>query len=237
MKVLIVEDDRDLVEVLSFTLKRAGFEILVARDMPTALAFCETEQPDLAILDVGLGAWNGFDVLRRLRERSEMPVIMLTGHTGEADKVQGLNLGADDYITKPFSHTELLARIRAIFRRYGRDTSAPVRAATSLHGGPITMNLAEHAVTKAGQPVKVTVTEFRLLRHLISNAGRVVPTRVLLKEVWGYDDPGGTDVVRVTLHSLRRKLEAVPSRPQLLHTVSGVGLMFKAEPAAPATTA
>ena len=230
MKLLIVEDDRDLVELLTFTLTRAGFEVLAAHDVPTALKLVG-EQPDLVVLDVNLGPWNGLDVLREIRPGNDVPVIMLTGRDKEEDKVQGLDLGADDYITKPFSHRELIARIRALLRRRRHEVlrPRPEPATTLLQAGPITLNTAEHKATKDGEPLDLTVTEFRLLQFLMASAGAVVPTSTVLKQIWGYDDPGGTDVVRVTVHRLRRKLEDDPSRPRLLHTIPGVGFMVKPE--------
>ncbi|HYW90687.1 MAG TPA: response regulator transcription factor, partial [Chloroflexota bacterium] len=141
-----------------------------------------------------------------------------------------------DYLTKPFSHRELIARIRAQLRRSGQEWQPQRRTlATRLQVGSITLDMAEHSVTKAGQPVSLTVTEFRLLHCLMSNAGAVVPTATLLKQVWGYADPGGSDVVRVTVHRLRRKLESDPGRPSLLHTIPGVGVMMKADTEAAAS--
>ena len=223
MKLLLVDDDRDLVELLTFALGRAGFAVLPAHDSPAALALLEAKHPDIAVLDVNLGAWNGFDLLTELRKRSDIPAIMLTGLGAVGDKVRGLELGADDYLTKPFSHRELLARIRAQLRRQGREAAPPQPAEAVLRAGPLTLNAAEHTVRKAGRALSLTVTEFRLLHYLMVHAGAVVPTRAIMKHVWGYDDPGGRDLVRVTVHRLRRKLEDDPAHPQLLHTVAGIG--------------
>lgn len=229
MKVILVDDDRDLVDVLTFALRRAGFGVLVAHDSPTAIRLLENEAPDLAILDINLGAWNGFDLLKSIRRRRQIPVIMLTARDNEDDKVLGLELGADDYVTKPFSHRELIARIRANLRRHGQEWTPPTKSDALLQIGPLTVNVAEHTVAKDGQDLKLTVTEFRLLHYLMINAGNALPTRVILKQVWGYDDPDGTDVVRVTVHRLRRKLEDDPNEPKLLHTVPGIGFMLKPE--------
>ena len=230
MRILLVDDDRELIDLLAFALKRAGLEPIAAHDATAALRQYEEREPDLVVLDINLGASSGLDVLKELRRRGQLPVIMLTALDSEEDKVRGLELGADDYLTKPFSHRELIARIRAQLRRSGQEWQPTRRTPeTRLEVGSITLDLAEHSVTKAGQPVSLTVTEFRLLHCLMSNAGTVVPTTTLLKQVWGYHDPGGSDVVRVTVHRLRRKLEADPSRPSLLHTIPGVGVLLKAE--------
>ena len=185
------------------------------------------------VLDINLGASNGLEVLKELRRRTQLPVIMLTALDSEEDKVRGLEAGADDYLTKPFSHRELIARIRAQLRRSGQDW--PVRKApeTRFEVGSIVLDMAEHSVTKSGQLVSLTVTEFRLLHCLMTNAGTVVSTNSLLKQVWGYNDPGGSDVVRVTVHRLRRKLEHDPARPSLLHTIPGVGVLLKSDVTAP----
>jgi len=227
VRILLVDDDRELIDLLAFALKRAGFEPVAAYDGTSALRLFEERQPDLVVLDINLGASNGLDVLKDLRRRTQLPVIMLTALDSEEDKVRGLEGGADDYLTKPFSHRELIARIRAQLRRSGQELTARRAPATRLEVGSITLDLAEHSVTKSGQQVSLTVTEFRLLHCLMTNAGTVVSTSTLLKQVWGYQDPGGSDVVRVTVHRLRRKLESDPSRPHLLHTVPGVGVLLK----------
>ncbi len=230
MKLLIVDDDRDLVELLTFALQRADFDVVAAHDAPTALTLLENERPDLAVLDIMLGGWDGLDLLKDLRRRSQIPVIMLTARVSDDDKVVGLELGADDYLTKPFSYRELIARIRAHLRRNGHAPAAAAPAATLLVVGPITINVAEHTTAIDGQPLNLSVTEFRLLHFLMTHVGAVVPMSTVLKHVWGYEAADGTEVVRVTLHRLRHKLEADPAHPRLLHTLPGVGVVLKPEP-------
>ncbi len=230
MKILLVDDDRELVDLLAFTLRRAGLTPLAAYDGPGALEGFEKEHPDLVVLDINLGGWDGLELLKEIRHRGQTPVILLTGRHTEDDKVHGLEQGADDYLTKPFSHRELLARIRARLRTRGQGWSAGRPTSQRLAVGPLELNTAEHTATKNGQPLNLTVTEFRLLHYLMTNAGSVVPTSALLKQVWGYDDPSGTDVVRVTVHRLRRKLEDDPAHPRLLHTIPGVGVILKSSP-------
>jgi two-component system response regulator VicR len=230
MKLLLVDDDHDLLDILDFVLRRAGFETRQASDAANGFRLLEDERPDLVVLDVNLGADNGFKFLEELRQRSQIPVVMLTGQSAEDQIVRGLELGADDYITKPFSHREFVARVRANLRRHDAVWSPTVPNQAEMQVGSIKINLAEHSVTKSGDQLSLTVTEFRLLHYLMVNAGRAVPHRAILQQVWGYDDPTGTDVVRVTAHRLRRKLEADPNNPELLQTVPGVGLILRAQP-------
>ena len=212
--------------------------MIPAHDAATALRQFEEAQPDIAVLDVDYGhpsRGNGFDLLRELRgrpRRREVAVIMLTGMAAERDKLKGFELGADDYLTKPFSHHELLARIRALLKRSGRAAAAADVPPAALAIGPLAISVDEHAATKAGQSLNLTVTEFRVLHYLMARANAVVPTRELMKHVWGYDDPSGNEAVRVAVHRLRRKVEDDPARPRLLHTVPGVGVMLKFRPAA-----
>jgi two-component system response regulator VicR len=229
VRILLVDDDRELVDLLAFALKRAGLEPVAAHDAAAAMRMFEQRHPDLVVLDINLGSSSGLDVLKDLRRRSQLPIIMLTALDSEEDKVRGLELGADDYLTKPFSHRELIARIRAQLRRSGQEWPVRRIAETRFEVGSITLDMAEHSVTKSGHQVSLTVTEFRLLHCLMTNAGSVVPTAALLKQVWGYNDPGGSDVVRVTVHRLRRKLEQDPARPNLLHTIPGVGVLLKSD--------
>lgn len=234
LKLLIVDDDRELVDLLSFTGTRAGFETVAAYDGETAVSLTEHERPDLVVLDVNLSEANGFDVLARVRRTGRLPVILLSARSSEDDKVRGLELGADDYMTKPFSHRELMARVHAVLRRTGQEPTAPARTSTVLRAGPITLNIEEHAAFRNGEPLNLTVIEFRLLHYVMSNANVVVSTPVLLKHVWGYDDFAATDIVRVTIFRLRRKIEDDPSEPRLLQTVAKVGFIFRPGPEEPA---
>ena len=228
MKLLLVDDDLELTDLLTFALGRGGFDVVSAHDAPTALRLLREHAPDVAVIDVNLGATSGFDLLEQLRRESGIPVVMLTARAAEADKVQGLDLGADDYVTKPFGHRELLARVRAQLRRHGPEGQATAEGPEELRVGPLTIKSREHRVELDGEPLDVSVTEFRLLSHLAQHAGTVVPTRALLRHVWGSSEVGGGDLVRVTVHRLRRKLRDDAAHPRLLHTVSGVGIMLKA---------
>lgn len=228
MKVLLVDDDRELTSILEIAFRRAGFEPLIAHDSPTALQRYDTDHPDIVILDIHLGGWNGLDLLQELRRSARrVPIVMLTALDSEDDRVRGLELGADDYLAKPFSQRELIARVRAHLRRVGQEVPEGDATPRALRVGPIDLNVAEHSVHLGGQPVNLTVTEFRLLHTLMREAGHVVSTRELLKNVWGNDDPGASDVVRVTVYRLRRKLGDDSAEPRLLHTVTGVGMMLK----------
>jgi two-component system response regulator VicR len=224
-KILLVDDDADILDLLVYIVGRTGMTPLPAPDPLVAVALFEKEQPDLAIVDVMLGASSGLDLVRELRSRAGIPIIFLTAHTTEDDKVRGLDAGADDYLAKPFGNRELIARIRAHLRRSPLNGSVDDRVI--LRAGPLTLDIAQHAADKEGRVLKLTATEFRLLRCLMDRASTVVPTAALLHEVWGYNDAAAREVLRVTLYRLRRKLEDDPSAPRLLHTVPGVGVMLK----------
>jgi two-component system OmpR family response regulator len=228
MKVLLIDDDRELVEVLVFAFRRAGLVTSTAHDVASGLARFEQDQPDLVVLDLHLGSSNGFDFLRQVREKSHVPIIILTALAGEDDKVKGLSLGADDYVTKPFSHRELLTRIQMRLRRPGQ-TAPPRSVPDVLRVGDIELDASAHTVQRGGRPVNLTVTEFRLLHHLLANAGQVVRTEDILRHVWGNPDPTDSDVLRVTLHRLRRKLGETGSPDGNLRTVPGVGVLMQGE--------
>ena len=204
MTILVAEDDRDIAELIAHCLQKAGWHPHVAASGDEALAFARQHPLDLAILDVMLPGISGFDLCRTLRatERTaRLPIIMLTARAEESDRIVGLELGADDYIAKPFSPNELVARVRAVSRR-----SRPHDRETALGYGPIVMDLARHVVRENGREVKLTAKEFLLLEYLMRHTGRVLSRDLLLNDVWGYSYTGGTRTVDVHVRRLREKL-------------------------------
>jgi len=231
MKILIVDDDNDLLEALGLGLQLQwqGIDLLTATDGESALRLFFDDLPDVVLLDVGLPLLDGFEVLRRIRAVSDTPVLMLTARGEELDKVRGLEIGADDYVTKPFSPLELLARIKAVLRR--SELPPPVRAAPSFQAGDLAVNFDTREVARAGTPIPLTSTEYRLLFHLIRNAGRVVPRETLLARVWGDEYRDQTDYLKVYVSRLRAKLEEDPEHPRLILTERGLGYRFVRAPA------
>lgn len=227
-KVLIVEDDRTLLDVIKYNLTKEGYAAVVASDGLEAIRLARQEKPDLVLLDIMLPAVDGFEVCRTLRQDLTMPILMLTAKSDEIDKVLGLELGADDYLTKPFSMRELLARVRAMLRR-SQVLSGPAMddAARTIHLGNIEVNLGSHKAMCNGIPVELTPKEFDLLVYLMKNSGRVFTREQLLDKVWGYDFAGDSRTVDVHMRWLRQKLEADPSRCRHLMTVRGVGYKFE----------
>jgi len=222
-KILIVEDERAIVEILKFNLKREGYETLEALDGETGLELAKTQDPDLVLLDVMLPRMNGFDVCAALRQAgSAVPIIMLTAREEESDKVFGLESGADDYMTKPFSMKELLARVKANIRRRKLDT-APARDGQVLQCGDVTVDLGSLSVTRAGQTVDCTQKEYDLLVCLLSNPGKVFSREELMTKVWNYDYFGDMRTVDVTIRRLREKIEDDPSTPAIIRTKRGAG--------------
>jgi DNA-binding response OmpR family regulator len=227
--ILVVEDEPTLLAAITYNLRREGYRALTAADGAAALALAadRPEAPDLVVLDVMLPKLDGLEVCRRLRARSAVPILMLTAKTDEVDRVVGLELGADDYLTKPFSMRELVARVKALLRR--RDLLAAelghrssVVAGERLAAGDVAIDLAGHRVTMAGAPVALTRKEFELLAFLVRHRGRVFSAEQLLEQVWGYQAVDARTVA-VHIRSLREKLEAQPSQPRLIETVRGVG--------------
>jgi two-component system response regulator RegX3 len=224
-RVLVVEDEDSFSEALSYMLRKEGFEVSVAATGPDALSQFDRSGADLVLLDLMLPGLSGTEVCRSLRQRSNVPVIMLTARDSEIDKVVGLELGADDYVTKPFSARELVARIRAVLRR--RTEPEEVTPAV-LEAGPVRMDVDRHVVTVAGDGVPMPLKEFDLLELLLRNAGRVLTRSQLIDRVWGADYVGDTKTLDVHVKRLRAKIEPDPSNPQHLVTVRGLGYKFEA---------
>ncbi len=220
-KILVVEDDLTLLELLSYNLRRQEYEVVTAINGSQALELAKREKPDLIILDIMLPELDGYDVCRRLRRDSSVPILMLTCKTEEMDKVLGLEVGADDYMTKPFSLKELFARIRALLRR----TQAPLLTKL-IKAGNLEINLASRQVSKDGKPLSLPLKEFELLALLASNKGLVLSRNQLLEKVWSYECDIDTRTVDVHIRWLRQKIEANPEKPHHLITVRGVGYKF-----------
>ncbi|HYU18595.1 MAG TPA: response regulator transcription factor [Chloroflexota bacterium] len=231
MKILVVDDDRDLLEALGLgmQLQWQGAEVVTATDGEQGLEVFAEQSPDVVLLDVGLPRLDGFEVLRRIREVSDTPVLMLTARGEELDKVRGLEIGADDYVTKPFSPLELLARIKAVLRR--TELPPPVRAAPSFAAGDLTINFDSREVFKRGEVVQLTALEYRLLYHLVRNAGHVLSREALLARVWGDEYRGQSDYLKVYISRLRSKLEDDPDHPRYILTERGLGYRFSRSPA------
>jgi two-component system, OmpR family, response regulator RegX3 len=222
-RVLVVEDEESFSEALSYMLRREGFEVAVATTGPDGLAEFDRSGADLVLLDLMLPGLSGTEVCRRLRQRSPVPVIMLTARDAEIDKVVGLELGADDYVTKPFSSRELVARIRAVLRRRGEPEEL---LPSALEAGPVRMDVDRHVVTVNGGQVQLPLKEFDLLELLLRNAGRVLTRGQLIDRVWGADYVGDTKTLDVHVKRLRAKIEPDPSNPKYLITVRGLGYKF-----------
>jgi len=224
-RILVVEDEESFSDPLSYLLRREGYEVAVADDGPTALDEFDRNGADLVLLDLMLPGLPGTEVCRQLRARSNVPVIMLTAKDGEIDKVVGLELGADDYVTKPYSSRELVARVRAVLRR-GTEPEVLVPAAVEV--GPVRMDVERHVVTVNNQAVNLPLKEFELLEILLRNAGRVLTRMQLIDRVWGSDYVGDTKTLDVHVKRLRSKIEPDPANPRFLVTVRGLGYKFEA---------
>jgi two-component system response regulator RegX3 len=221
-RVLVVEDEESISEALAFLLRKEGFEVGVAASGPAALAEFDRSGADVVLLDLMLPGLSGFEVCRQLRARADVAVVMLTAKDSEVDKVVGLEIGADDYVTKPFSTRELVARIRAVLRRRGHGNDVT----EVLESGPVRLDAERHVVTISGDPVPMPLKEFELLEVLLRNAGRVLTREQLMSRVWGSDYFGDTKTLDVHVKRLRAKLEPDPSVPRHLVTIRGVGYRF-----------
>jgi two-component system KDP operon response regulator KdpE len=226
MKILVVDDEPDVVESirLGFALQWREVDVLGAASGEVALDIVEREAPDLVLLDIGLPGQDGFEVLRELRAFSDVPVVMLTARDDAMDKVKGLELGADDYVTKPFNHLELMARVRAVLRRH--DMPAPASRAPSFRSGDLEVDFARQEARLRGEHLDLTPTEYKLLYHLVRNAGHVLQHGTLLAKVWGREYVDETDYVRVYIRRLRDKLGDDPDNPRYIQTERRVGYRF-----------
>ncbi len=223
-KILAVDDEPRVVRLVTEVLSAMGYQVIAAGRGDTALEMVALEQPDLVLLDIRLpGDMDGYEICRRIREFSDVAVIMLTAKAQERDILKGFDVGADDYLTKPFNAKELVARVRAVLRRTQRHEE---RVEAAFTCGDMEINFARRAVTMAGQEVSLTRTEYALLRHLALNANCVMLHQDLLTEVWGPEYRDDLDYLRAYIHYLRRKLEPDPSNPQYILTSSGVGYIL-----------
>jgi len=223
-RILLVEDEPSLVETVRYALEREGFGVTVARDGREALERFAAEPPDLVLLDLMLPAVSGLDVCRRIRESSMVPIVIVTAKDAEADKVAGLELGADDYVTKPFSVRELVSRVRANLRR--SQMTLPDVAGEVLTGGPIRLDPARHEVTVRGNPIAFPPKEFELLESFLRSPGRLLTRERLIQRIWGGDYVGDTKTLDVHVKRLRQKIERDPHEPEHLLTVRGLGYKF-----------
>ncbi|HKA69478.1 MAG TPA: response regulator transcription factor [Actinomycetes bacterium] len=223
-RLLVVEDEESIVDAVSYMLRKEGFEVAVATTGPAALEEMERSGADLVLLDLMLPGLPGTEVCRQIRQRSNVPVIMLTAKDSEVDKVVGLELGADDYVTKPFSSRELVARIRAVLRRQGEPDTLTV---STVEAGPVRLDAERHVVTVNSAPVQLPLKEFELLEFLLRNSGRVLTRMQLIDRIWGSDYVGDTKTLDVHVKRLRAKIEPDPASPRHIVTVRGLGYKFE----------
>jgi two-component system KDP operon response regulator KdpE len=229
MKILIIDDEPDVIESvrLGFTLQWREVDVLGAQSGEAGLDAVEHEHPDIVLLDVGLPDIDGFEVLRQIRAFSDVPVVMLTARDDSMDKVKGLELGADDYVTKPFNHLELMARVKAVLRRL--EMPAPASRAPSFRAGDLEVDFARQEARLRGERLDLTPTEYKLLYHLVRNAGHVLQHGTLLAKVWGREYVDEVDYIRVYIRRLRDKLGDDPDKPRYIRTERGLGYRFVLE--------
>ena len=224
-RVLVVEDEDSFSDALSYMLRKEGFEVAVATNGVAALTEFDRNGADIVLLDLMLPEMSGTEVCRQMRQKSHVPIIMVTARDSEVDKVVGLEIGADDYVTKPFSSRELIARIRAVMRRGGEPEEL---VTNTVEAGPVRMDVERHVVTVDGRTIAMPLKEFDLLELLLRNAGRVLTRGQLIDRVWGSDYVGDTKTLDVHVKRLRAKIEPDPGNPKYLVTVRGLGYKFEA---------
>jgi two-component system KDP operon response regulator KdpE len=221
--VLAIDDEPGVLKLIKLALSSQGFRVITAESGEAGIRMEEEHRPDIAVVDLVMGEMDGYEVMRRLRDRTNIPVILLTAKGSDADRVKGLELGADDYLPKPFGPDELCARVRAVLRR---SVGGPGIEQT-LQCGPVSIDLHRRIVTRDGEAVTLTRTEWMLLQHLAANPGRIMLNGELLSKVWGPEYKGDLQYLRVWVSRLRKKLEADPSNPQLIKTFQGIGYMLE----------
>ena len=223
--ILVVDDEPRYIRAMQANLEASGYEVLAARDGQTAVELAANEEPDLILLDIRMPGHDGYEVCRRIREFSTTPIIMLTALTEDASKVKGLDIGADDYVTKPFSVDELLARVRAVLRRV--EFSKRTEAGLSFQAGDVRVDFVQRRVFVGGREVSLTPTEYHLLCELVNQAGRVLVPEYLVREVWGAGHEGDIRLLWQVVHRLRHKVEHDPQNPQYIQTRPGIGYIFE----------
>ncbi len=223
-KILLVDDDPQLIKLVNSNLKSVGYEVQLAMDAPSAIDIIDREMPDMVILDIMLPGIDGYGLCQRIREFTDIPIVMLTAKVEDADKVKGLKLGADDYITKPFNVEELLARIEAVLRR--AKSSEEASALRSFTCGDVTVDFMQRRVTVKGQEIALTLTEYKLLSQLVANAGRMMFHGELLTKVWGPEYKNELEYLRAYIRHLRRKIEDDPHHPKYILSKPGIGYIF-----------
>ncbi|SRR6266851_2718076 len=233
--VLTADDDPQLLRLVARNLELEDYQVLVASDGQQALEQIEQHAPDLVLLDVMMPRMDGFTVCQRVREFSAVPIIIVTARGQDQDKVRGLDLGADDYLTKPFSIEELLARVRAVLRRAQFTASEQAHVMRTATIGDLTIEYAQHLVTMGAREIELTPTEYRILAYLAQNSGRVVTQDLLLEHIWGTEYVGEGHMLQVNINRLRHKIEPDPMHPRYILTKVGIGYLLAARPDAPAT--
>ena len=229
-RILLVDDDETLTGLLSYTLDSGGYEVQIANNGAEAISMASRTNPDLVIMDVMMPEVDGFEACTRIRQSGDIPILMLSAKSTDGDVIRGLSLGADDYVKKPFSVAELLARVSALLRRHDAGTDSAVETRQMTEGG-LVVDIAKHVVHRDGEPVHITPTEFKLLLVLMRARGEAVPSEKILVTVWGPEYRTEKQYLKLYVHTLKKKLERNPREPQYVHTVRGVGYRLAYEPA------
>ncbi len=226
-KILVVDDESSILNIIAFNLKKEGYSVVTAQDGEEAIEMFKAEKPDLILLDIMMPKIDGYGVCKRIRDVSEVPIIMLTARADEVDKVLGLEIGADDYVTKPFSNRELMARVKANLRRKIKESSSS-QSGNMKNFGELSIDFDRYEVLKRNEPINLTIKEFELLKFLALNENQIFTREAILSEVWGYEYFGDLRAVDVTIRRLREKIEDDSSKPKYINTKRGIGYYFMA---------